>query len=120
MTLDAEMRDLAVDLAEELGKSVTVEEVTGSEYDPSAGTTVETTEAHDVHAAPPVAFSVQQLDSSVVQVGDQQLSIPAASLAFEPTTDDRVLMDGETWQIKRVEPTYSGEQVALYTLHLRR
>ena len=119
MTLDAEMRDLAVELAEELGKAVTVQEVE-SEYDPVAGKTVETVTDHDVYAAPPVAFNVRQLDSSVVQIGDQQLSIPAQSIAIEPSTKDRVLMDGETWQIQRVEPTYSGDQVALYTLHLRR
>lgn len=120
MTFDTEMRDLAAELAEDLGKAVTYIRVTGEEFDPEAGETVKTTEEHDVSAVPPQSVSTRLIDGSNVKVGDMVVGVPATSLEFTPSTDDRLRIDGDDWSIVRIEPIYSGEKVAVYNLQVRR
>lgn len=118
MTFSAEMRQVADGLIGELGKSATFRRVS-SEYDPVAGETTETTEDTPVSVALE-AYSVRQQDSTLVEAGDLQATVPAQLLEDAPTTSDRLLIDGEAWSIQRVEPVYAQEQPVIYQLQVRR
>jgi hypothetical protein len=48
------------------------------------------------------------------------LLIAAAALSFEPTPLDAVTFDGKTWTVRPVSPIYSGEQVALWYVAIKR
>ena len=118
--LDSTFRPLAVDLARQFGKTVTLVRVTGSTFDPSTGQTTETTDETTFAAVPPQAFSFDRIDGSLVQSSDTLLGLPALSVPAAPTLEDKVKLDGHTWSIVQVQPTYSGELVALYQVQLRR
>jgi len=117
--LDAEMRQVASDLAGELGKTVTflqVEEV----FDPSTGTTTTNTTETELTAVPPQDFRFEQMDGTLIQSGDMMLGLPAVDVPVRPTTEHKVKMDGSTWSIVAVRPQASGEEIALYQLQVRR
>ena len=52
--------------------------------------------------------------------GDIRILLPSEDLAFQPKYAMEVTHDSKTWVIVRETPFYSGEQVALYELQLRR
>lgn len=117
--LDARMRSLAERLVDKFGKPVTLRR-TSSTYNPVTGTTSETTANHAVNAVVEL-YEDRLIDGSLVQVGDMRVTVPAASLSVEPsTTTDTLILDGDTWQLVRVLPVWSGEQVATYQLQVRK
>jgi len=116
--LDSTMRGLASDLAGRLGKTVTYVEVTES-FDPATGQTTTTTTETQLAAVPPQSFNFDRIDDSVIKAGDAVVTLPVLDMPKEPTTDDRLKMDGTTWQIVRVKPVASGENFALYEVQIR-
>jgi len=116
--LDTEMRQLAVDLAQELGRSLIFVKVT-STFDPTTGETTETTTEAQLAAVPPQSFRFDQIDSSLVEQGDMVVGLPAKTVPAIPTTEDRIKMDGETWDIVQVAPVPSGDKNALYEVQVR-
>ena len=54
----------------------------------------------------------------MIQAGDVQITIGGESVVPEP--DDKVTIDGDKWKVINVDATYSGEQVAIYTMQVRR
>lgn len=116
--LDAEMRALADDLTSEFGKTVTFVEVSKT-FDPSTGSTTETTTETTLASVPPQDFAFSEMDGSLIQQGDLVIGLPAKTVPVEPTTQDRLKIDGDTWQIVAVRPVASGEQVALYNVQVR-
>jgi hypothetical protein len=116
--LDAEMRQVAVDLTGELGKALTVRENTGSTYDPATGTNTVTYTDHAVNGAVR-SYSERLIDGGSVQVGDLEVTLPAQSLSFEPDTQDKVTLDGEDWSIVNAARAY-GDQVIVYRLQVRK
>ena len=126
MTFSEEMRSVADELIGELGKDVTLRWVE-SEYDPVAGETTE--ETRDVSLSVTLeSYSVRQQETSLVEAGDLQVTIPAQALAgngstegrTEPSTEDRVLIDGHQWSVQRVDPVYAGNDPVIYQLQIRR
>jgi hypothetical protein len=115
--LDAEMRQLAVDLAQELGRSLTFVEVT-STFDATTGETTETTTETQLAAVPPQNFRFDQIDNSLIEAGDAVIGLPAQAMPVAPTTDDRVKMNGATWKIVQVAPVASGDKDALYEVQV--
>lgn len=121
--LDTEMRALAVELTDELGKAVTlIREETA--YDPSSGETTTMTSTASANATPPADFTLSRIDGTLIQQGDTVIDVPAQGLDMgtpdAPQQTDKVRIDGTKWGIVQVGKVYSGEQIALYRLHLRR
>jgi hypothetical protein len=52
--------------------------------------------------------------------GDIRALLPSEDLAFQPKYGMEVTHDSKKWIVERETPFYSGEQVALYELQLRR
>jgi len=116
--LDSEMIPLAAELADDLGKAVTLVRVSET-FDPATGNTTQTETTHLVNAVPPQAFSRTRIDGSLIQEGDTLVALPAQPLSNAPTTEDKLRFGGETWTVIAVDPIYSGEKVALYNLQVR-
>jgi len=102
-----------------VGTDVTFVQVSQT-YDPSAGETVDTTDITDLTAMPPREFRFDQLDGSLIQMGDLMLGLPAVDMPAAPTLEDRVKLGDDTWNIVAVRPHYSGGQVAVYDVQVRR
>ncbi len=112
-------RALVVELANQFGLDATYQEIE-SEYDPSTGKTVETVTDHPVRVLPPQRYGAQQLDSSVVEVGDLEVAIPAAELPLEPSTSHKMELLGATWNIQRYQQVVIAGQSVRFRLHLQR
>jgi len=117
--LDAEMRDLAVELIDEYGKAITVVRESTS-FDPATGETTTTTTDHLVNSAPPEDFAFSRIDGTLIQQGDTVVQVQAKSLTITPLDSDKIKIDGDNWNVVQVGKVYSGELVALFVVHLRR
>ena len=120
MTLDATARATAERLIRAFGKSVTLRRVTRS-FDPASGKATETHEDFPAKVSPPQRFREALIDGTLVRAGDLRAELAAEGLAIVPEpARDQVVIDGTAWSLLRVDPVMSGEQTALYTLHLRK
>jgi len=119
MTLDTTARATAERLIRTFGTSVTLRRVTRT-YDPATGKTTDTAEEFAVKVSPPERFREALIDGSLVKVGDLRAHLPAQGLDIVPEpARDRLVINGKSWSLLRVDPVLSGEQTAFYTLHLR-
>lgn len=118
MTLDATARPLADQLINQLGKAAiirridpgTVDPVTGV---PSGGSTTD----HNVKVTPPSRYRMELVAEALVQADDFECSVAALDLTIEPDVEtDKLVLDGEQFAVKGVQPVYSGELVAYYSL----
>ena len=120
MTLDATARATAERLIRAFGKAVTIRRATRS-FDPASGKATETHEDFPAKISPPERFRESLIDGSLVRAGDLRAELAAENLAIVPEpARDKVVIDGTAWNLRRVDPVMSGEQTALYTLHLRK
>lgn len=119
MTLDDTARAVAERLIGRFGKTVTIRRVIRG-FDPATGKTTETTRDFTARVSPPERFREHLIDGTLVKAGDLQAQLAAkgAPVVPEPARD-RIVIDGESYQVLRVDPVTSGEEAALYTLHLR-
>jgi hypothetical protein len=117
--LDTRMRSLAQRLTDKFGKAVVLREFAGNTFDPSTGQNTASYTDHNANAVVR-SYAERLIDGSSVQVGDLEVSVPAKDLTFVPDTQDRLRMDGVEYAIVNPQRTYSGEQVALYVLQVRR
>ncbi len=117
--LDKRMRSTAQRLIDDFGKPVTLRR-TEATFDPSTGKTVETTQDFDVNGVLE-DYSENRVDGTLVKAGDLRLSIPARDLSVTPDIEkDTIRFGGDTWSIVNDGRVYSGEQVALHQLQIRR
>lgn len=121
-TLDGPLRRTARQLLNTFGTSATLHMLKPRAIDTSTGTTGAPKETEV-----PVRGAIEQYkarfaagEAGGVRDGDVQFTIAAAELTRAPATTDRVTIEGRKYQIVHVDSTYSGDQVALYALHLRR
>jgi hypothetical protein len=120
MTLDATARATAERLIRAFGKAVTIRRVTRS-FDPASGKATETHEDFPAKISPPERFREALIDGTLVRAGDLRAQLAAEGLTIIPEpARDRIVIDGTAWDLLRVDPVMSGEQTALYTLHLRK
>lgn len=92
----------------------------GSQTGPG-GSTVQTFE---VLCSPPTGYSPEEVDGTRIQSGDLEMIVPVLNIPDEMGTPnietDTVSIDGHTWRIVRIEPLRGGDEIADYTLQLRR
>mgnify|MGYP006445372685 CR=1 FL=1 len=128
MTADKLFKRMAVDLAKQFGKDITLRR-TDSTFDPGTGQTTETNFDFLIRAHPPKDFTTDEIADTLIQQGDTVVDVPAASVDMTatgasggaaPTTSDKLLMDGFTWTLVDVGRAYGGSDVAIYRLHARK
>lgn len=117
--LDSAMRTLGQTLVPQFGKDGTITREDGS-YDPSTRSVSSSTT--DYSATGVVEdFPTHLVDGDQVQHGDIRWTVNAKGLSITPEpTSDTVTLGSETFSLVRVNAVYSGDNVALWELHLRR
>lgn len=113
------LRQTALDLVTKFGKDAVLRRYT-STFNVATGKNVKTSADTAVIITPPDPVNQRWINNGTAKFGDAMCSLAAQGLTVIPdTTTDKLVFDGREWQIVVVSPTYSGQQVALYTLQLR-
>ena len=102
----------------DVGTTADYQAFTSATYDASAGTH---TAAYSTVAGVTVIvedFALDQVDGVSVRREDRKMLLPAASVSgVTPGINDRVIVDGATWQVQAV---HSDPAQALWELQVRR
>jgi len=120
-TLDLRLLPKVQVIVQRLGIDATFTVVSGDAYDPttgdkSAGTPTDYTKK----VTPFEMYDERYIDGDVVKAGDVKVLLPAKSLEFDPTTGIDVTVALSEYKVIRQVPIYTGEQIGLYELQLRR
>jgi hypothetical protein len=108
-------------IIEDFGKSVVFTVHGIAEYDPDEGSVVESGSTdYTVKATPPENYSRNLVDGDMIQENDCRISISASGLSFTPKNGMPVVFDNENWRVVAVETGYTGEDIGLYSMQLRR
>ncbi len=121
MTLDAELRQAALDLVEELGTTGTLIGSTSYAYNTATGTGAEVTpQTTVIPISPPVGFDIELVDGDLIRIEDLLVYVPASGLTLIPAIGMKLtITGGSEYRIIAVSPIYSGILIALYRLQLR-
>ncbi len=117
MTLATPLRKVATKLMSKFGGDATIRTVTTGVYNPTTGTTSETTS--DVTIKGVLEDVSAREVGDVIQAGDRRLTIAAADVAAAPTTADRIIISGVTYQVVRIATIEQDNQPITYELILR-
>jgi hypothetical protein len=118
VTLDTALRRVASTVLAKLGTPVTIRRVT-------PGTYSTTTRSHTPTVADTTAkgrlddYRDRELSNTIL-AGDRKLTIAAASLSYEPSPKDRVVIGAVDYEIVNVTHHRAQDEAALYELQLRR
>ena len=96
-------------------------------WDASAGQNTVSETRYSIKVTPPIggvdtvgAFRKDVIQSTTVGIYELTVAFTALSLPFEPNaTTDKMIFRGKTYQIVRVLPIVSGDDVAIYYVQLR-
>lgn len=121
-TLDASLMSTAYSLIYRRGKTVVFKTYPAAVYDPTTGETTLGNSVDYTHKIiPPYPYSDKYINGDTIRAGDIQTGIAALGLLFVPDPSaTKVVIDTIEWSIVNMQPVYSGEQIALYMLQLRR
>lgn len=118
-SLDIELRGVVQELMTEFGKTGQIESAPSQEYDPLSGTVTESTPLrYTVKYVPPFPAS-KVWSASTVKEGDFETWIEP-STAFKIDNGLKVKIDTEWWKVVEYRPVYTGDDIALYGMLLRR
>ena len=119
---DDEFVPLALEMIEEDGKSVIFKTYPAAAYDPASGeTVVGSVTSSSEKVIPPFHYEEKYINGDTIQLGDMQTGIAASGLAFVPDPSiTKVVIDSAEWTIVNMNSIYSGEEIALYMLQLRK
>lgn len=127
--LDNILRPVAASLITAFGATLTYIR-TSETFDAETGKSTVTETSLSVVGTPPVPLSKRLASGEsfravlgevfdVVEAGDLITTIKALGLGFEPVIGDLIIFNGVRWQIVRIDPLYSGELPAAFTLQIR-
>ena len=117
MTLATPLRKVATKLMSKFGGDVTLRTVTPGIYNPTTGTASEATSDTSIKG---VLQDVSAREvGDLIQAGDRRLTIAAADVNAAPTTADRLVIQGQVFQIVRIATIEQDNQPITYELILR-
>ena len=117
MALAGSLRKTASKLMSKFGGDATIRTVTTGVYNPVTGTASESTSDTTVKG---VVEDVSAREvGDLIQAGDRRLTIAAADVTAAPTTADRIIISGVTYQVVRITTIEQDNQPITYELILR-
>jgi hypothetical protein len=117
MALAGSLRKTAAKLMSKFGGDVTLRTVTPGVYNPTTGTASEVTSDASIKG---VLEDVNAREvNDLIQAGDRRLTIAAADVNAAPTTADRIIISGVTYQVVRIAAIEQDNQPITYELILR-
>jgi len=94
---------------------------TGGTYDRTTMTKAgEVSVDETVDCSPPEPYKKSEIDGTSVLKGDLKTIVPSYQVTNEPPVGATVNFDSQVWRIIDTEPIKSGNEVAAYTLQIRR
>jgi len=103
--LDKELVPEVYTLIDELGEAVIFEVADGLLY--------------SLKITPPEPFQDSFIDNDVIREGDLTTYVAAKDIPFTPAPGIKMTLESKDYTVIKVSPIYTGELIALYTLHLR-
>ena len=117
MALAGSLRKTATKLMSKFGGDVTLRTVTTGIYNPTTGTASEATSDASIKG---VLEDVNAREvGDLIQAGDRRLTIAAADVNAAPTTADRIIISGVTYQVVRIATIEQDSLPITYELILR-
>lgn len=117
--LDTRMRATAERLISKFGKSVTWKSDSSS-YDKTTGKATAGSTDYTVTITPPEPFDSALVDGVTILAGDVRVMLAASDITFTPKVRDRVVIDGETFQVVSASKVYSGSLAAAWEFQCRK
>lgn len=88
-------------------------EATGPSYAPTFGPPTR----HDATAILS-NFTVRERESSLVALNDLKLLVANDGLTINPTTQDKIEVQGVEYQIKNIDPVKPGGVILMWSIHI--
>jgi hypothetical protein len=120
--LDSVFKDLASTLIGALvSNTATLVRAVAADYDPTTGEELNAAvESYSVRITPPEKFDIKEIDGSSILQHDLRTYIAAKDLTTNPETRKDTLSFGNVvYNVVKVTPHYSGDEVCLWELQLR-
>lgn len=120
--LDSVFRDLASTLIGSfVSNTATIVRAVAADYDPVSGQEMQAAvQSYSIKISPPEQFNIDEIDNTTILRYDLRTYIAAKDLAIEPEPRKDTLSFGSVvYNVMKVTPHYSGDQVALWELQLR-
>lgn len=115
--LDIEMAAAVLEILDDLGVPATITTTTTGGYDTATGLLSNTVVATPIlKVSPPITYEGHEIDGTLVLADDFKV-IVKYDVAIDVKPADDILINGLSAEIKRVDPMYSGEDVAAWMLH---
>lgn len=121
--LDGPLRSVSKQLLDQFGTSVTLKRETGGSYDTSSREVTGGSDESQTVSGTLDKYKArygQTADDGHIESGDRKLTIPALELDWVPEVGDQAVLEGHEFEVLDAHPVYSGDEVAVYELHLRR
>lgn len=115
-TFNEEMRDVAVSLIAEFGKSVVLAYQGSDNYNPETGATNQTIVRQTIKVSPPDSREAYSVDAS--QEGDAFVLVAAKTLSIAFTNGMTLEYDGEIQKVVSVRRVYGGPDIVVYAIGL--
>jgi hypothetical protein len=116
--LDNALRSASKTVLRKFGKSMTLRRVSTT-YDPATGTNTQTTTDYTVYGRVE-EYADAQVDGTLIRTGDRRVLIAAAEVSITPLTSDQLLIASVPHAIVNVKATDATEEVATWTLQVRK
>jgi len=92
-----------------------------SSYDPDDGSVVDSgVQEYTIKASPPANYRADMIDGDVIESNDCSISISASGLLFTPRNGLEVTFDSQSWRVMNVITGYTGDEIGIYEMQLRR
>jgi len=122
--LDLSLGATVVNLIARLGKTVSFTVKTVGAYDETTGHAAESDPVvYSKKVSPPDKYDRRLVDGHTIQKDDLKVIVPGKDLEWNPLTlavsNIVVTIDGKLFNVIKVTPIYSGDDVAAYEYQLR-
>lgn len=123
--LDDIMVPLAYDLLQEFGKSMQLTHILSATYSTSTGVNSPSSSTQTVKGlveeyADNMRDVMGDRQAGTIVLGDKKITFAASGLTYPPEIADKIVVGGVTYNVVNVSSVYSGEEIALYMMQVRK
>ena len=118
---DLEFVPMALDMIEEFGKLAVFSTTPQQGFDPTKGEAINIDPLNYIRKiSPPFPYEQKYIDGNMIQQDDCWAYLASSGLNFTPLKGMSVTFDRLVFKIMTIKPIYSGEQICLFLLQLRK
>ena len=118
--LDAIARSAAASAIGQYGKAITFRAMSQGDYSVATGTSSQASVDTSCKGVLDGSRLGYKFGEGMVQAGDFSVLLAASALPSTPAPGDKVTIDGYDWVVIANRPTWSGDQIALHEVLVRR